>query len=561
VEKIVADDAVRPSGWGVDGTTGYDFLGDASALLHDPDGEARLTTLWTTLSHRSGEFELEQRRARSEAAKAFESQISAAALVFAEAANGHAAHHDLSAPVFRRTLIRLIECLHVYRCYLTGVGRAPVPPHIARALAESARDTSPVERQALDFIVSLLAGDTAAERALAADAARRFNQLSSSIAAKGVEDTAFYRHAVLLSRNDVGCDPEVFSITPAAFHASCARRAELFPSAMLATATHDHKRGEDSRARLAVLSEIAGRWEAAVREWLSLTERCRPPRVELGEVYHLFQTLVGAWPYGLPPGNTKGLEDFRERILGWRTKSLREAKLRTSWMEIDEAYESAHRDFVTTLLDPAQSPQFLQSLIEFVAAIPPAGAANALAQTVLRLMAPGVPDTYQGTEFWDFSLVDPDNRRDVDFAARRSAIEEAPHPALVESWQDGHIKQAVIARLLHHRASDPELFATGTYIPLATEGLRRDSVVAFARRHESRFVLVTVARCCAGALVGSERLAPDNAWWADTSIAWDIAATDARDLLKPKRRIKLTPAVRISALLSELPVCVLAGSV
>jgi (1->4)-alpha-D-glucan 1-alpha-D-glucosylmutase len=560
VEKILARDEILPRDWGVDGTTGYDFLGEVSGLQHDPGGEPKLTALWQSLSGRSGVFEHEQRAARFEVLAAFEAQVTAAARAFSNAAMTLPEPDNLFEPVMRRALCNLIANLDCYRTYLTGGSAVASPPHLERAARRANSGAAPIDRGAIEFIVTLLSGRAAADPSMTADAARRFNQLASAIAAKGVEDTAFYRHAVLISRNDVGCDPGQFFPSPLAFHAACTRRRDLFPQAMVATATHDHKRGEDTRARLAVLSEIPSRWQTAVGEWLALTEPERSQSIEPSECYHLFQTLVGAWPLELTLANRSGLEQFRRRIQAWRIKSLREAKLKTSWIAIDAAYEAAHADFVNAILDPERSSPFLMSLQTFVEAIAPAGAANALAQTVLRLTTPGVADTYQGTEFWDFSLVDPDNRRDVDFSARQRSLGRGPNLSrLAKLWRDGRIKQALVARLLAHRASEPDLFAKGAYVPLEVRGEQARNVVAFARRHENRNIIVGVARCCAAAVVDRETIVPPPTWWADTHVfAPAVIGASVRDVLQPQRSLEGERSLLVSDLLSDLPSFVLA---
>lgn len=557
VEKILAGDEILPADWQVDGTTGYEFLSEVSGLQHNPDGEAPLAALWQRLSHRSANFEEEQRTARSQILDAFEAQLFAVARAFAEAARRDCDYHDISAPTLRRAIRGLIASLDSYRAFLSGNSSALLPQHLERAAMRAKSGATDMERASIDFIVVALAGHKSGDLSVTADAARRFNQLASAVAAKGVEDTAFYRHIVLISRNEIGSDPSQFSISPAAFHSACARRGGLSPNTMIATATHDHKRGEDARARLAVLSEIPSRWEGAVGDWLELTEGVRPDLVETSECYHLFQTLVGAWPLDLAVQDRDSLEQFATRILAWRTKSLREAKLKTSWTAIDPSYETAHADFVGAVLDAKRSSRFLKGFRTFVDDIAPAGTANALAQTVLRLTTPGVPDTYQGTEFWDFSLVDPDNRRDVDFALRERAM-DLTLSRWREYWRDGRIKQFLIARLLTHRATYADLFAGGSYSPLELRGKRSLNVLAFERRHKGRSLIVGVSRFMADALVGGETIVPPQSWWEDTEV---LVTADAgrtiRDVLEPSRTLQSGRNLRVSDLMSDIPLFVL----
>jgi (1->4)-alpha-D-glucan 1-alpha-D-glucosylmutase len=291
-----------------------------------------------------------------------------------------------------------------------------------------------------------------------------------------------------------------------------------FPHAMLATATHDHKRGEDVRARLAVLSECAEEWDDVVRRWFALNAPSRGADLDSGDEYQLYQTLVGTWPADMNPANPD-LHTYTERILQWREKSLREAKLRTSWMAPNRDFETENAEFVQAILDPVRSWRFLRSLVAFTSWVALAGACNSLVQCILRCTLPGVPDLYQGCEFWDLSLIDPDNRRPVDFDARRSALAAAEEPtALLPRWQDGRVKQALLLRLLSLRAGMPECFAAGSYAPLTVTGTRDDHVIAFERVHRSGRVLVAVPRLCARACAQNGMPNPSGEFWQDTAV-------------------------------------------
>jgi (1->4)-alpha-D-glucan 1-alpha-D-glucosylmutase len=289
-------------------------------------------------------------------------------------------------------------------------------------------------------------------------AGTRFQQLSAPVAAKAVEDTAFYRYGRLLSRNDVGFEAARLSCSIADFHAAAARRLETFPDSMLATATHDHKRGEDLRARLAVISEVPQAWEDFVRSSLDLNSDIARP--DPADEIMLYQMIVGAWPLQLDGGDDAGRKEFVERLAGWQQKALREAKLRTDWTAPNAEYEATARNFLTSLFEPQYG--FLPLAQDFIAQIAAPGAVNGLSQAVLKMTVPGMPDFFQGTEFWDFSLVDPDNRRPVDYQARRTALSagvEARH--LLDTWRDGRIKQAVIRDVLALRKDLEDLFARG----------------------------------------------------------------------------------------------------
>ena len=308
----------------------------------------------------------------------------------------------------------------------------------------------------------------------------RFQQLSAPLCAKAVEDTAFYRYGRLLSRNDVGFDPRCFASSIANFHRKMQCRASLIPHAMLATATHDHKRGEDVRARLAVLSEIPGHWTRALERWLDLSASCLGKLHDMpsaGDAAILFQTIVGAWPDGLTNTDQQGLKAYRNRLAAWQCKALREAKLYSDWTEPNEKYEAAANAFLEWIF--SGSPQLLAEIADFVGNVRAAGAAKSLAQTLLKLTAPGVPDLYQGTEYWDFSLVDPDNRSPVDFTARRTSF--AALTSHTPTGIDGRIKQFLIARVLAARRNLPDLFSKGAYKPLETVGPAPGNFIGFAR--------------------------------------------------------------------------------
>ncbi|MFN3389959.1 MAG: malto-oligosyltrehalose synthase, partial [Allosphingosinicella sp.] len=400
VEKILAPHEPLPPDWPIDGTSGYDFMAEAAALLHDPSGEEPLKRLWSGLSGRPAGFAAEELQARRDMLDwEFEGQLAACAAAFAALAASSPETAALTPPMLRRAIERLLWVFPVYRTYGTGRDAPESDAAVRDTARERARPlAAPGEADTIDLMLAWLAGTGPGDSALAADAVRRFQQLSAPIAAKAVEDTAFYRYCPLLSRNDVGFDPGAFAMSADAFHARMAERAARLPRAMLATATHDHKRGEDVRARLAVLSEIPDEWAARVRRWNDLA---RPDQAGIhpADAYALYQTLLGAWPQSLGAGDRNGLAAFAARINAWQEKALREAKLRSSWAAPDEAYEGRARAFAEALLDPGRSADFLADLAAFAARCRPAGEANGLVQALLRCTVPGVPDLYQGAEF------------------------------------------------------------------------------------------------------------------------------------------------------------------
>jgi (1->4)-alpha-D-glucan 1-alpha-D-glucosylmutase len=290
------------------------------------------------------------------------------------------------------------------------------------------------------------------------------------------------------------------------------------------------------------LSERAVDWEEETARWFELNARFRAPEVNAADEYQLYQTLAGTCPADFTPDDER-IGGYVERILGWREKSLREAKLRTSWKEPDAAFEQANAEFVRAILDPLRSRAFLGRLVAFVERIAPAGALNGLVQCILRCTVPGMPDLYQGAEFWDLSLTDPDNRRPVDFDARMEAnAVTGTLASLLPRWKDGHVKQALIARLLALRGQQPECFAQGDYVPLTTEGPRADNVLAFSRNHADRSILVAVPRLCAGPCWGSGTPLPRADYWRGTNVvagprrAWE-SVFDTRAKFSPRERL------------------------
>ena len=520
VEKILAQGERLSPDWRTDGTTGYDYMNESAALLHDPAGEAELTRLWMEVSGRSGVFEDEERQARLETLRrSFSSQLEAAVRAFHRVARSEVSTRDLTAGMLRRGLTVLLSVFPVYRTYGTGEGApASDAPLLQRALERARAFVAPGETPVLERIAAWLSGDGPGDPEARREAVRRFQQLSAPVSAKAVEDTAFYRYGRLLSRDDVGSDPARLAGSVAHMHAANAERAASFPHAMLATATHDHKRGEDVRARLAVLSETPQRWGEGVRRWSELNAGLAGA-VDPLDLYPLYQTLVGAWPLDLRPDDATGLAAFRDRVAGWWRKALREAKLNSSWTAPDEAYEDGCLAFLAAVLDPGRSSGFLADLTRFVDEIAPAGAVNGLVQALLRCTAPGMPDLYQGTEGWDFSLVDPDNRRPVDYGWRRTALDASTDLGeLARNWRDGRLKQRVIAAALDLRRRWPEVFADGAYRPLQLEGADPQSAIAFLRQAEDRAVLVAAPLRCFGA-VGADDLALSRGRFQSARIA------------------------------------------
>ncbi|HEY1749683.1 MAG TPA: malto-oligosyltrehalose synthase [Caulobacteraceae bacterium] len=559
-EKVLGEGETLAPDWGVDGTTGYDFMDEVSRLLHDGAGSAALAGFWSQVSGRPASFAAEETAARGQVLLTmFGAQLIAATRAFHALARHDLATRDISRGAIERALIAMATGLPAYRTYATAAGMPDWGRPVLEQDVEAAQGLAAQwEAQTLDQIAAWLKGE--GEPTLRGEAARRWQQLSAPVAAKAVEDTAFYRYGALLSRNDVGSHPARFAASIADTHAAFAARSAAFPRAMLTTATHDHKRGEDVRARLAVLSEVPQVWIEAAQRWRQLNAPLRSGAdlaVDPGDELMLYQTLVGAWPLDPAERAPDGLAQLRDRVAGWQEKALREAKLRSSWAEPDGAYEQRCRAFLAALMDPARSAPFLGGVSEFVDRIAAAGALNSLSQTVLRCAAPGVPDLYQGAELWDLSLVDPDNRRPVDYAARQQALAAGRSPAdLVGTWRDGRLKQAILARALKAKAGNAAL-AAGDYLALPAAGPRASSVLAFARRQGAQMAVVVAAVRCAEALLGKATPMPDADWWEGTCVALPapFAGAAFENALDGARAGG--PSLALEAVLRQLPVAIL----
>ncbi|HHK0529623.1 TPA: malto-oligosyltrehalose synthase [Pseudomonas aeruginosa] len=527
VEKILGGEERLPEDWLCDGTTGYDFMNQVSLLQHDPRGERPLRELWQRVSGRPEAFLDEVYQARQLVlAGSLAGDLENLAQGLLRVARADLASRDLTLGGIRRALFQLLARFPVYRTYAGACGRSVQDREVFRYAAEAAReDLDEADRAVLDHLERWLGGQPLRElppgplRRLRGELLARFQQLSSPTAAKAVEDTACYRSAALLSRNDVGFDPQRFAASAEEFHAACEARRLASPRALLATASHDHKRGEDARARLAALSELAPWFARNVEHWQSLATPLRRdlaegPAPSPGDELILFQALLGSWPLDAPCDGAALDQAFLARMREWQCKALREAKLRTRWTAPDEDYERACADYLEQLLRAPLAQALRQSLGNAAARLMPAGALNGLAQCLLRLTCPGIPDLYQGREDWDFSLVDPDNRRPVDFARHAAALAApTPFPELLEHWRDGRIKQTLIARVLGLRRMQPGLFRDGDYLPLEVSGEHAERVLAFARRSRHGCLLVVVPRL-ACALLGhaTQPQVPAEAW-------------------------------------------------
>ena len=458
VEKILEPGERVPVSWPVAGTTGYEFLGQLTRLFVDDEAETRLTALYTELSGVTADFGAVAHDAKADVLRSvLGADLERVTAALVDVCEHRRRYRDYTRSELRETLAEVVACFPVYRTYVDPIEGATVQDAVhVRAAIDAARAHKPdLDPDLLDLLGDVLLARV--EGRAEAEFVARFQQLTGPVMAKGVEDTAFYRFNRLLALNEVGGDPSRFGDAPDAFHASNADAAVHAPARMVTTSTHDTKRSDDVRARLVLLTHGPDAWEAAVRRWTVHNDRHhRDDWPDRNTEYLLYQTLVGAWP--LP----------RERALAYAEKAVREAKVHTSWLVPDADYEGAVREFVESIL---ADEGFVADLAAFVAALVPAGRVLSLAQTLVKLTAPGVPDVYQGTELWDLSLVDPDNRRPVDFGRRTALLTELERLSVDEVLareDEGLPKLLVTARALGLRRARPDLLGPGAvYRPLA----------------------------------------------------------------------------------------------
>jgi (1->4)-alpha-D-glucan 1-alpha-D-glucosylmutase len=551
IEKILGAGESLPVDWGVDGTSGYDFMNEVSVLQHQASSAVELGRLWHSLTQRPADFHDEEIPARREILlRGFDAQLQSLTKALHRVARSGVDTRDLSAAAIRRGLLTLLSHFPVYRGYDAGAKRSPADEASFSKAVAAAKQASPAaEHAVLDQLDRWLGGSPGNKVA-----GTRFQQLSAPVAAKAVEDTAFYRYGRLLSRNDVGFDAACFGGSVADFHRACAARRAAFPDAMLATATHDHKRGEDLRARLAVISEMPTEWAAFLVE-CGAVEAARP---DPADEIMLYQMIVGAWPLDLRPSDEAGCQAYAERLAGWQQKALREAKLRTDWTAPCEDYEIGARNFLEALF--SAGGDFLVLARSFVDMIAPAGAVNGLVQTVLKMTVPGMPDFFQGTDFWDFSLVDPDNRRSVDYDTRRQTLGATIEPVDCHRfWRDGRVKQAIIRKVLELRRQAPMLFARGDYSPLAVNGPLEDRVVAFTRSFGESLLIVVVPRLMHRFLLKGDQILLDPQYLGGSTLSLpeQLHGRTLRSLLNGGSAITAATELPLGSLLGDFPVMIL----
>jgi (1->4)-alpha-D-glucan 1-alpha-D-glucosylmutase len=565
VEKILARYERLPD-WPIEGSTGYDFVNQALALFVDPAAEAAMTRLYRRLTGRAESFDEVLYAAKLRIMRVnLASEMNVLAGRFHRVAVADWRTRDFTLHGMLAALEEVIAAFPVYRTYVSERGpSADDRRYIDWAVAQAKKRWRPGDTTILDFIHQVLLAEVPG-RSRSPDVLRtamQFQQVTGPVMAKAFEDTAFYRYFRLLALNEVGGDPRRFGMSCAAFHHVTAERARLWPGAMLTTATHDTKRGEDARLRLALLSEMPREWGRRVAHWQRLNRRHRgdidgEPVPDRNVEYLFYQMLLGAWPPGLDPTDAAGVAALAERVEAAMVKSVREGKERSSWSYPNDEYEGGLQRFVRGVLDAGHPNPFVADFAGFVALLARPAAIASLAQLVLKLTAPGVPDIYQGGELWDFNLVDPDNRRSVDWKLRRDLLDMvagASAADLAGKWHDEPGKLFVTARLLALRRLHPMLFAAGDYRGIEIgDGRNADRLCAFARQYKSTVLAVAVPRLTYGlfrdggpADFGATELAlPETKSWREVFSEKTFAGCDR---------------IRAAELFRDFPVSVLLGA-
>jgi len=581
VEKILAEHETLPPHWPVQGTTGYRFANLVGGLWVDGAAKSRFDRVYAAFVGRKIDFDQILHEAKLLIMTgALASDLNLLTHALTRIAEADRNTRDLTFNGLRRTLMLYTAALPVYRTYVDerGPGAADLR-HIDWAIGIARQWRPAPDPIAFDFLRQVLTGTLAgASSPLRADInrfARRMQQFTGPVMAKAMEDTSFYVYNRLVALNEVGGDPRRFGVSVAAFHAATQERQRAWPGEMLATSTHDNKRSEDVRARIAVLSEMPAAWRLALRRWARLNKRHETRRHDLpapdrNDQYLLYQTLLGVWPLTAPDANW--LDALRQRVQAYMRKAVREAKVHSSWTNPDQGYETALAGFIDGLLGCLEPNPFLEEFLPLHAVLARCGLYNSLAQTVLKFTLPGVPDIYQGNELWDFSLVDPDNRRPVDYAARSAMLQQMRRAfdrdgpraeqakQLLDSIDDGRLKLYVTCCALSLRARRPGLFERGRYVALQVVGAHASHVCAFARVDDTGAVLTVVPRLLVDLTARATRPPLGAAVWADTRVMLpSSSATAYRDVLTGASRGADTkpPQLAVADLFDTLPVALL----
>jgi len=567
-EKILEPGEALPRAWSIDGTTGYDFLADVNGLWVDPGGEGAITRAYREVTGDTDGYEAIAADAkRAVLGSDLASEVNLLGQAVERLASARRRSRDFTLRSVTAAVLETLAAFPVYRTFVRpdGAPDARDERHVKAAIASAKRRRPAEEGAVFDFLEDMLllrTREPVSDDARAAQVAfcMRFQQVSGPVMAKGIEDTAYYRYPRLLSLNEVGGYPGVFGTSIARFHEASAERRERWKGSMLATSTHDTKRGEDARARLAVLSEVPDRWRSRVAAWEAIARSRRSPASEVTapDRYYFYQAVVAGLPFGLAHGGPLP-DDFVVRACAHMAKATKEEKRETGWTHASEAYDEAVQRFTREMLC---EPRFSDDLVAFVASIARAGATNSLGQTALKLTSPGVPDVYQGTELWCLDFCDPDNRRPVDYPQRRAYLRDLRSSddrrrdaaTALEHFEDGRIKMLVSHALLRMRRDMPALFLDGSYEKLEANAPFEEHVVAFSREGSGRRVVTAVTRGSLALVEDTERWSVGGVW-GDAILA--LPAGRYADVLTGQT-LTSHGSVALRDLFGVLPVAVLA---
>jgi len=517
-EKILSEGEALPPDWAVDGTTGYDFLNAVNGLFVDADSRDAFDHIYQQFTRGRTDFrQMVNSTKKMIMLVGMASEINALGHQLDRIAERNRRYRDFTLNSLTFALREVIACLRVYRTYISGPdGVSSRDRQFLEAAIEEAKRRNPRTAEAIfDFVRDTLLLDNLgdfgeSDRPQLIEWAMKFQQLTGPIMAKSVEDTVFYTYNRLISLNEVGGSPDRYGVSLSAFHRQNIERLERWPHSLLSTSTHDTKRSEDVRARLDALSEMAEEWEAALGRWSRLNSSKKlvvddQPAPDRNDEYLLYQILLGAWP--AEPLAADGIAAFRQRIADYMRKATKEAKVHTSWVNPNQEYDDAIEQFVVRVLPDCENDPFLQDLLVFQRKLAYFGYFNSLSQVLLKLTCPGVPDFYQGSEMWDLSLVDPDNRRPVDYRRRSEVLSDLRNridtlggdlrplaSELLANVPDGRIKLYLIYQALQYRRAHERLFKLGAYVPLEASGSKRDHICAFVRSTSAEAILVVAPR-------------------------------------------------------------------
>ena len=568
VEKILTGEEQLPQNWPVHGTTGYGFANQVAGVLVDHNAEGAITKIFKRFIGHSLHFgHLVYAKKRLVMRISLANEVNVLGTMVDRLSEQNRWFRDYTLEALARAVRETIACFPVYRTYLEP-GK-PVSEEdravIERAVAAAKRRNPAIEESVFNFLRDLLLfrfpeNLDEEQRAAHAEFVLKFQQFTGPITAKGLEDTVFYIYNRLAALNEVGGEPQLFGLSVETFHERNLRRQRDWPASLIATSTHDSKRSEDVRARMLAISEIPPLWGRSLQKWRTTNRRFKKQiddaeAPDAGEEYLLYQTLLGTWPVDLDGAPVPSVgPKFIARIQRYMAKALKEAKLNTSWIQPNENWDDAMQEFVARILEAGPRNKFLPAFLPVAAEIARLGAINSLAQTAIKLTAPGVPDIYQGTEIWDDSLVDPDNRRPIDYARRRemlTQIENVPANELMQCWPDGRIKMRLTQRLLHLRRENPELFREGIYEPINFGGAFADCAIGFVRRDRDRAIIVIVPR-----LSSRVGFPPIGDRWQDTHVVLPAGKSNLRDVFSDRKVRVENSQLRLAVAMSQLPFAV-----